>query len=472
MSSELERRLAGVFAEAPGARSGSGGEGAAPCAACAAAAVAAPRRGLRAAVLAFAAAVVLLVIAAGSLAAAGALHVSFGAKPKPHPATTQLVLPQGANGVAAIVDGRLSVVTKDGLGLEGQTVSAAALSPRALYVAAGIGNSLVAMAPNGRRAWSHPAGGKVVAIAWAPDGFRIAYIVHAGHRFVLHVIYGNGIDDTTIDRSVRAVRPSWRGNSLAFAYVGGGGRAIVYDVGHESRHVVAVRPPVTGLAFAPSGDALALEGPSGVSLVEQSASRHITAPEVEAFGWLDGRLAVAVPGPNTAVIHRFAPDGASAGSSRAQGSSGPFTRSSSSYSGGGDLVAGHTTLLTVPRGADVRDVADRLARPERDRDVPRLGRDLRRPETVQRRRPRSSLTCPVKRDDVTTKPPYVARLNEPYGIGRCRRREGLRHSTAGMRRPVATRERAPARRRRRRAPGGASRPADHQRPCPSQRSSR
>ena len=96
------------------------------------------------------------------------------------------------------------------------------------------------MAPDGRRAWSHPAGGKVVAIAWAPDGFRIAYVVHAGRRFVLHVIYGNGIHDTTIDRSVRAVRPSWRADSLAFAYVGGGGRAVVYDVGHESRRVVAI----------------------------------------------------------------------------------------------------------------------------------------------------------------------------------------------------------------------------------------
>ena len=42
---------------------------------------------------------------------------------------------------------------------------AAALSPHALFIAAGIGRSLVAMAPDGRRAWSHPAGGKVVAIA-------------------------------------------------------------------------------------------------------------------------------------------------------------------------------------------------------------------------------------------------------------------------------------------------------------------
>jgi hypothetical protein len=355
MSSELERRLEATFATAPEPDPGAGEE-ALHRALRALRPVATPRRGLRAAVLAFATAVVLLVIAAGSLAAAGALHVSFGAKPKPHQATTQLVLPQGANGVAAVVDGRLSVVTKDGLSQEGQTVSAAALSPRALYVAAGIGNSLVAMAPNGRRAWSHPAGGRVVAIAWAPDGFRIAYIVHAGRHFVLHVIYGNGINDTTIDRSVRAVRPSWRGNSLAFAYVGGGGRAIVYDVGHESRQVVAVRPPVTGLAFAPAGDALALEGTNGVSLVEQSAHRHVAAPDLEAFGWLNGRLAIAVRGANSAVIRLFAPDGASRSSSQAHGIVRAITPKLVLVQRGRSLLAGHTTLLTVPRGATVRDL--------------------------------------------------------------------------------------------------------------------
>src|SRR4029078_10231066 len=234
------------------------------------------------AVLAFAGVVVLLVIAAGSLAAAGALHVSIGAKPKPARPTPHLTLPKRANGVAAIVDGRLSVVARGGFRSE-VAASAAALSPRALYVAAGIADSLVAMAPDGRRAWSRPVGGKVVAIAWAPDGFQIAYVVHTGQRYVLHTIYGNGIHDTLIDRSVRAVRPTWRADSLAFAYVGGGGRAIVYDLGHQSREVVAVEPPVPAVAFAPSGDALALRGTSCVSLVEQSAFRHIAAADVEAF---------------------------------------------------------------------------------------------------------------------------------------------------------------------------------------------
>src|SRR4051812_34418548 len=97
MSSELERRLEATFAAAPEPDPGAGEE-ALHRALRALRPAAAPRRGLRAAALAFAAAVVLLVIAAGSLAAAGALHVSFGAKSKPHAEATQLVVPRGANG--------------------------------------------------------------------------------------------------------------------------------------------------------------------------------------------------------------------------------------------------------------------------------------------------------------------------------------------------------------------------------------
>jgi len=305
MSSELERRLEGVLAEAPepdpGAR-----EEALHRALRALRPVAAPKRGLRAAVLAFAAAVVLLVIAAGSLAAAGALHVSFGAKPKPRPATTQLVLPQGANGVAAVVDGQLSVVTKGGFRLQGLPVSAAALSPHALFVAAGIGHSLVAMAPDGRRAWSHPAGGKVVSIAWAPDGFRIAYVVHVGRHFVLRAIYGNGAHDVAIDRSVRPVRPSWRADSLAFAYVGGGGKAIVYDLGHEKHDVFGSAAPITRLAFAPVGKMLVVATPGSVFL----GKKKVATGEVEAIGWFDGRPAAALErGLTPPLVRTFGSNG-------------------------------------------------------------------------------------------------------------------------------------------------------------------
>jgi hypothetical protein len=353
MSSELESRLEGLLAEAPEPDPGAGEE--ALHRALRALHPAAPaRRGLRTAVLVFAGAVVLLVIAAGSLAAAGALHVSFGAKTKARAAPTQLLLPRGADGIAAIVDGKLSVVIRGGFRLQ-VPATAAALSPHALFVAAGIGHSLVAMAPSGRRAWSHPAGGRVVAIAWAPLGNRIAYVVRTARRVVLHVIWGDGTNDTVIDRSVRSVRPSWRGNSLAFAYVGAGGRAIVYDVAHESRRLVPVHAPVTGVAFAPRGDSIAVLQPTGVWVLHQSAAADIR-DTVDSYGWFGGRLAVAVPGLHSTVVRLVAPDGASRGSVRVHGTVVAVTPKLIIARSGQSLVAGRTKLLTVTRDAAVEDV--------------------------------------------------------------------------------------------------------------------
>src|SRR5579864_5806726 len=87
-------------------------------------------RSARAVVLLLAATLVLLGIAAGALAAAGALHVGFGT-PSRHSqrATSHLVVPRGAHGIAATIGGRLWLSTSDGLRLEGLPVSAAALSP-------------------------------------------------------------------------------------------------------------------------------------------------------------------------------------------------------------------------------------------------------------------------------------------------------------------------------------------------------
>jgi hypothetical protein len=358
MSSELERRLEGMLATAPEPEPGAG-EKALHRALRALQPAPPAHRGIRTAVVAFAAAAVLLAIAAGSLAAAGALHVSLGAKKKPPPAVTQLVLPEGANGIAAIVGGRLSVAIRGGFRLQTRA-AASALSPHALFVAAGIGRRLVVMAPSGRLAWSHPAGGEVVAIAWAPDGLEIAYVVRSGNRLELHLIYGNGRNDTTIDRSVRAVRPSWRADSLAFAYVGAGGSPVLYDLEHKSRHLIAVDPPATGVAFAPAGEALAVEQVGGVSLVPRDGSATDVADgNVEAFGWLNDRLAVAVPGLqlNSAEIRLFTPGGAARGSYTAHGIVIAVTLTETVVRRGRNLVAGHTTLLTVPRGATVKDLA-------------------------------------------------------------------------------------------------------------------
>ncbi len=78
--------------------------------------------------------------------------------------------------------------------------------------------------PDGRRAWSHPTPGPVVAAAWAPNPIVIAYVVRRGGANELHVIEGDGDRDQLVDADVAPVRPSWRADTQALAYVGRDGR--------------------------------------------------------------------------------------------------------------------------------------------------------------------------------------------------------------------------------------------------------
>jgi hypothetical protein len=299
MSSELERQLERLFGELPEPEP-EVGESARATAVAAIRPAAQAHRGFRTSVVVLATACLLLAIAAGSLAAAGEIHLSLGRKAQPVVAPpTALQLPPGASGIAVIVHRKLSVVTKAGFRLQGLVVSAAALSPHALYVAAGIGRSLVAMAPDGRRAWSHPTGGEVKEIAWAPDGLRIAYIVRTPRRLVLHVIWGNGTHDAVVDPAVRwgFNTPSWRADSLAFAYLGLGGQAIVYDLAHATRRVIRVRHGAERFAFAPSGSVLAVNNRWRTVLVG-THRRIVWRGRTGGIGWLEGRLAIAdrIPG--------------------------------------------------------------------------------------------------------------------------------------------------------------------------------
>jgi hypothetical protein len=372
MSSELERRLEGFLVEAPEPEPGVGEE--ALQRALDVLDVGRPQRPRAwVAGLALAAAVALLAVAAGALAATGTLHLSLG---KPKARITTLRLPAGAHGIAVVVDGRLSVVTQSGFRLQGLRVSAAALSPHALYVAAGIGHSLVAMAPNGDRAWSHEAGGAVEAIAWAPDGLRIAYVV--GHA--LHVIWGNGTHDTVVDRSVRGVEPSWRADSLAFAYAGAGGKAIVYDLAHRSRRVVARSAevgPVTQLAFSLSGAQLAVAGKHGFLLGKPGRRMSVFYPPVAGVGWGGDEPAVVEAGEHAAL--RVDPQTDAIVPLRLSGRAVDFASGLYGFaialssrngveivagvatvrrqSGGWGLSSGLHTVLELPRGTSVRDLA-------------------------------------------------------------------------------------------------------------------
>jgi hypothetical protein len=258
-----------------------------------------PRHRVRALTLALAATVAVLTVAAGALAAAGALHVSLGRTPKAssHATAARLALQPGLNGIAAVIDGRLWLTTRGGTRIEGLPVASAELSPHALFVGAGIGHTLVVMAPNGQRAWAHATRGEVTAISWSPNGLLIAYVVHTGGGFELRMIEGDGDHDRLIDPSVRSVRPSWRADGLALAYVGAGGHAVVYDLAHRSRSVASTADGATAVAYAPDGASLAIMSSHRLWVAARAQRPLLVATEkgtLSNIAWTRWALAAAV----------------------------------------------------------------------------------------------------------------------------------------------------------------------------------
>jgi hypothetical protein len=340
MSSELETRLAAAL----GSLRRPAGEATRRARTAALAALPVPgRRSVwpRAALVA-AAPVAVLAVVAGALAEIGTLHVRVGPERHARPAVTRLQLPAGARGIAVVAGRRLWLATRGGTRIEALPVSTAELSPHALYVAAGIGRSLVVMAPDGRRAWTRPAAGEVVAISWAPSGLRLAYVVRTAHRSELRIVEGDGDHDHLLEPSVRAVQPSWRADSLALAYVGAGGRAVVADLGRRTQRAVGPRG-VVRLAYAPAGKRLAV---ATARAVYAGGSRWAVPSPLPATGlaWAGRRLFAAAGFRVYAV-----------GSGR-QVPAGTRVRAIASLPAGGLVTAGRSeirivggpTLLRVP----------------------------------------------------------------------------------------------------------------------------
>ena len=343
MQNEPESRLRDLFTRLPTASRAVEDRALAAALATLPAAGARHRRPVRTALLVAAAAVCLLALAAGALGAAGALHVSLGgaaheAAPAARaPTASRLIVPQGARGIAAVVDGRLWFTSRSGLRIEGLPVESAALSPHALYVAAGIGDSLVVMAPDGTRAWSRPAGGRVVGIAWAPSGLRIAYVVRTrGGDAQLRTIEGDGDHDRVLDRAVRSVTPSWRADALAVAYVGAGGRPVVYDFARRAHHVVGgVRTAnATRVAFAPQGRSLAV-GSTGRLWISGLGRVSTGAGSVAGIAWTGGDVVVALEEPDRSSAVHVVPVGRTGPAGKSLAVSGRITALDTA---GGNLV--------------------------------------------------------------------------------------------------------------------------------------
>jgi hypothetical protein len=309
MPNEPESRLRELFAQLPTATKAVEERALAAALAALPPAGARHRRPFRTAFLVAAGTVLLLAVSAGALAAAGALHVSLGGSERSArqraPIVPRLIVPRGARGIVAVVDGRLWFTSRSGLRIEGLPVESAALSPHALYVAAGIGDSLVVMAPDGTRAWSHRAGGRVVGIAWAPSGLRIAYVVQRTSGGVqLRTIEGDGDHDRVLDAAVRPVAPSWRADALAVAYVGAGGHPVVYDFARRAHHVVegGGLGETLRVSFAPHGRALAIGSAgriwvSGVGPVPRRGG-DFSPDSIAGVAWAGDQIAVALNAPS------------------------------------------------------------------------------------------------------------------------------------------------------------------------------
>ena len=230
------------------------------------------------------------------------------------PGPKRLQVPDGASGIAVLAGGRMWA-TAHAVSINGARATAVELSPNALNIAVGRGRDLVAVHTNGSgERVLRRTEGQVAAISWAPNPIEIAYVVKDGAHYRLQLIEGDGDNDRVIDPSVAPVRPTWRWDNGALAYVSANGHVVVRDLIH-ARSTVLPRGclrPATQLAYAPAGNTLVAAGNDSVAVVtargavgcQSLATTPIRgfAPPVRALTWLTPTTVVAIGGRDVAQL--------------------------------------------------------------------------------------------------------------------------------------------------------------------------
>jgi hypothetical protein len=184
--------------------------------------------------------------------------------PAHHPG---IQLPRGAIAFSAAGGGRAWLVTSSGTRLRGKALSALAVSPGAINLLEGSGRTLGAVAvSDGHVAFTRRVPGEPVAAAWAPAGIRIAYVVRTAEGNRLYDMYGNGRHPFLVAPRTDGGTPTWRWDSLAFAYVRPDGTVMVHSVISGATSAVARRCGLgrpADIAFAPFGGKLAIADRAG-----------------------------------------------------------------------------------------------------------------------------------------------------------------------------------------------------------------
>jgi hypothetical protein len=245
----------------------------------------------------------LVLALAGAIAAAAALALT--------PAGARVgdliddVIEPGREGAAPALtslptDGRLLVesaqgpwiVNRDGSKRLLGEYDQATWSPGGLFVAVTRGAELTAVVgdpaavgePAGTARWSLSAGARVRHPAWAPSGFRIAYL--SGDA--LRVVAGDGTDDRTLDERVAATPPIWKpGQRHLLTYVDRDRRVRLLNV-DSGRHLLAsgrYATEVKSLAWSRDGGRLLVLTSSFYSVLDdrgRSISKGPTRGKADA----------------------------------------------------------------------------------------------------------------------------------------------------------------------------------------------
>jgi WD40 repeat protein len=142
-----------------------------------------------------------------------------------------LVALPAAGRILVNADAGAWVVSRDGSKRFLSGYTDAAWSPHGKYVAAGQGNQLVALEPNGSVHWKLARRGIVRTPQWSYEGYRIAYFVGGA----LRIVNGDGTGDHLLTRNARPGVLAWQPGTHALAYVNRAGDIQIANVDKRNR---------------------------------------------------------------------------------------------------------------------------------------------------------------------------------------------------------------------------------------------